>query len=152
MKRLISCILLLALLSSSGVAMAHYANPKNANVNVRKGPGFNYKVIGHLLKNTYVEIVANHGAWAEIKYEGKTAYVNNAYLSSHRVSGGTSYPTLRRGSKGESVEILQKELGITVDGKFGQETQEAVEKFQDKNNLDVDGVVGRKTWTKLRED
>lgn len=38
---------------------------------------------------------------------------------------------------------------LTADGKFGPLTRQAVEKFQADYGLDVDGEVGRKTWTKL---
>lgn len=57
--------------------------------------------------------------------------------------------TLKRGSKGEGVKILQKKLNLIVDGIFGPITEEAVEDFQRANNLTVDGVVGPKTWDKL---
>ena len=38
-----------------------------------------------------------------------------------------------------------------IDGKIGPKTKKAVEDFQAKNNLKVDGKVGSKTWEKLRE-
>ena len=37
-----------------------------------------------------------------------------------------------------------------VDGKFGPKTKEAIEAFQDANNLVVDGKAGVNTWEKLR--
>jgi len=37
-----------------------------------------------------------------------------------------------------------------VDGKFGPKTKEAIEAFQDANNLVVDGMAGVNTWEKLR--
>ena len=64
-------------------------------------------------------------------------------------------PTLRKGSEGEAVKELQtrlNELGYdcgTVDGKFGNKTLNAVIKFQTLNDLEPDGVVGKKTWAKL---
>jgi len=63
-------------------------------------------------------------------------------------------PTLRKGSRGLYVEELQEMLDkrgytLKVDGKFGNETEEAVEAFQADNGLKVDGVVGAKTWGKL---
>ncbi|MGI8314330.1 L,D-transpeptidase family protein [Halobacillus mangrovi] len=53
--------------------------------------------------------------------------------------------TLKYGSKGESVKILQRNLNISVDGSFGKQTLYAVKKFQKSNGLIVDGIVGPKT-------
>lgn len=66
-------------------------------------------------------------------------------------------PTLRRGSKGEYVTLLQTELmnrGYSVgtsgvDGKFGAATETSVKNFQRDNGLSADGVVGPKTWSAL---
>ena len=62
-------------------------------------------------------------------------------------------PTLRYGSKGETVIHLQTRLNflgygpLEVDGDFGPATEAAVKKFQQNNNpLDVDGIVGPDTW------
>lgn len=54
--------------------------------------------------------------------------------------------TIKKGSKGEDVKILQRALNITVDGYFGPGTETAVKEFQKKHGLDADGVVGNKTW------
>lgn len=63
-------------------------------------------------------------------------------------------PVLALGSRGTDVVRLQKllvESGITVDvdGDFGEVTKTAVTKFQEKNHLVVDGVVGKMTWQVL---
>ena len=66
-------------------------------------------------------------------------------------------PTLRKGSKGEYVKILQQklvDLGYNigksgVDGDFGSATLAAVKAFQKDRGLKVDGVVGEKTWEAL---
>ena len=66
-------------------------------------------------------------------------------------------PTLRKGSKGDTVKELQKQLislGYDLgkwgaDGDFGKATAEAVKAFQKANGLTADGVVGEKTWAKL---
>lgn len=63
--------------------------------------------------------------------------------------------TLRIGSQGEPVRVLQKLLnaaGFTVgavDGWFGRKTESAVKRFQVAEGLVADGVVGRFTWAKL---
>ena len=60
-----------------------------------------------------------------------------------------SLPVLRKGCKEPSVGALQKLLGIDCDNSFGKQTLAAVKEFQKANSLEVDGVVGRKTWSKL---
>ena len=65
------------------------------------------------------------------------------------------YPTLRQGSVGIYVCVLQDALEVTeistegVDGYFGPKTSSMVKEFQRRNGLTVDGVVGCATWTKL---
>ena len=64
-------------------------------------------------------------------------------------------PTLRTGSRGEDVRILQenlRQLGFlndTADGIFGTNTNAAVRNFQKAQGLSVDGVVGAGTWAAL---
>ena len=63
--------------------------------------------------------------------------------------------TLRRGSKGENVRLLQQALIGTgylagkADGKFGPMTEDAVIRFQKANNLTADGLAGTKTLSLL---
>ena len=65
--------------------------------------------------------------------------------------GSWSGGLLKSGAQGGDVATLQKKLNeklggnLAVDGKFGKETQAAVEKFQKANNLDSDGKAGDKT-------
>lgn len=69
----------------------------------------------------------------------------------------TDKPTLRKGSSGEYVTLLQTmliqrgyDVGATgADGKFGDKTAAAVRMFQRDNGLVQDGVVGRNTWAAL---
>ena len=63
--------------------------------------------------------------------------------------------TLRNGSKGTQVKVLQfllKAKGYdvgNVDGIFGAKTLAAVKAFQKAHGLSVDGIVGKNTWTKI---
>lgn len=52
-------------------------------------------------------------------------------------------------SSGPLVKKLQKYLGIKVDGKFQEGTELAVKKWQKKNGLTQDGVVGPATRAKM---
>ena len=65
-----------------------------------------------------------------------------------------TYNQISYGSKGSDVTELQKLLNnngynLDVDGSFGPKTQAAVRDYQLKNNLEVDGVVGKNTWGAL---
>lgn len=44
------------------------------------------------------------------------------------------------------TKIIQKAVGVTVDGKFGTKTRDAVIAYQKSHGLVADGVVGIKTW------
>ena len=57
--------------------------------------------------------------------------------------------TLRLGSKGEDVKVLQRALGLSDDGVFGVKTDALVRAFQVKHGLTADGIVGAKTWAAL---
>jgi len=75
---------------------------------------------------------------------------------------------LKRGSIGPAVNNLQqflrnnfqayrhsvsvrREVLLVVDGNFGPQTEAWVKEFQHRTGLVTDGIVGRKTLTKLRE-
>lgn len=55
-------------------------------------------------------------------------------------------PTLSRGARGPSVEIVQKKVKVPIDGVFGPSTEAAVRQFQRDHNERPDGIVGPKTW------
>lgn len=56
---------------------------------------------------------------------------------------------LCRGFYGSQVAVLQKLLGVSADGIFGAETENAVREFQRSNGLTADGIAGTKTISKL---
>lgn len=66
-----------------------------------------------------------------------------------------SLTTLRKGSRGTQVEVLQwllNQQGYAAgktDGIFGANTLAAVKAFQRANGLTADGIVGKNTWAKL---
>ena len=66
------------------------------------------------------------------------------------------YPAVELGwgAKGTEVSDLQEKLNqngykLDVDGSFGNQTKAAVEDYQKKNGLTVDGIVGQNTWNAL---
>lgn len=59
--------------------------------------------------------------------------------------------TMRRGSRGVDVKMLQTKLGIKADGIFGPATEFEVKEFQHKYNLVADGIVGKLTLIALNQ-
>lgn len=54
----------------------------------------------------------------------------------------------------KDIQIALKNAGYyagPVDGKAGEKTKKAIESFQKTNDLAPDGVVGQKTWVKLKK-
>jgi len=65
--------------------------------------------------------------------------------------------TIKKGSNGEAVRLLQKILNkhgymLADDGVFGKLTEAAVREYQDSQGLAIDGIVGRQTWARLLGD
>ena len=93
-------------------------------------------------------------------------YGNNIDIVTNAPVGGNtpSYPgrPLRRGSAGEDVRTIQRQLNrIAVNypaiplsptsGIFDQATENAVRAFQGIFNLEVDGIVGKATWYRIKQ-
>lgn len=91
------------------------------------------------------------------KTSGHTGVIvsGNSRVSSHATSGTSNSSTassgnLKKGSTGEGVKWLQRELNnrgynLSVDGIFGSGTYNAVIDFQKKHGLSADGIVGPST-------
>jgi peptidoglycan hydrolase-like protein with peptidoglycan-binding domain len=64
-----------------------------------------------------------------------------------------SEPQLKIGSTGLPVRRAQKRMSLVgfdvggVDGRYGRETEAGVKKLQQQFNINVDGVVGKQTWS-----
>lgn len=81
------------------------------------------------------------------------AVMAGIFIFSNYISAQTA--TLYWGSSGSDVSKVQsrlKDWGFykgPVDGYFGADTADAVRRFQAKNGLGADGVVGKSTWEAL---
>ena len=94
-------------------------------------------------------------------YYGDNIYINTAEEISGIPSSWPGYD-LDIGATGQKVEQMQEQLNaisnnypliprIAVDGIYGEETQNAVEVFQEIFGLPVTGIVDYRTWYKIQE-
>ena len=60
--------------------------------------------------------------------------------------------TLRKGSRGEGVKMMQEALGVGADGAFGPGTERALKAWQTANGLTADGIAGPATLGVLLGD
>ena len=71
-------------------------------------------------------------------------------------SGG--YPLIRQGNRGNYVCIAQDDLNTLgyktggLDGVFGEQTTNAVKRYQKSRGLTSDGIIGCNTWRSLQEN
>ena len=72
-----------------------------------------------------------------------------------KYSGAIPTPTIKKGTKGVAVQLLQKFLNwyhptwkLTVDGKFGKKTKAALVAWQKVEGLTPDGVFGKKSYAR----
>lgn len=106
------------------------------------------------------------GVFDEIMEYSVKAYQRRVFLKEDGIVGSVTWqalytgapvnmPELRRGSKGQTVMVLQEVLQICgdytarIDGDFGYWTEQAVKAFQKRSNLVADGIVGSRTWHAL---
>lgn len=121
------------------------------------------KYIAELLhsKKKGIESVRTHKSWSGKNcprlllpiWEQYLQLIQNELDILNKVVNVTN-KTLRKGSKGTDVKLLQDILNkfgynLIVDGDFGTKTYIAVSQFQRRNSLYQDGIVGAKTWHKL---
>lgn len=92
-----------------------------------------------------------------VTHNGVDLWALRSRLDEAKPSGGTivTNRTLRRGDEGTDVKLVQEALikagyPLTVDSKYGSATVSAVEQFQRKSNLSVDGAVGPQTRIALK--
>ncbi|RSL31838.1 endopeptidase SpoIID/LytB [Salibacterium salarium] len=104
---------------------------------------------------------------AEIATDGIAGPQTFAALKSAQTSGSehtfdtkpdSTFKVIESGDKGSEVSLLQRQLkdigfyNKDVTGVFGPMTEEAVRKFQQRNQLVIDGLAGPKTLNKLKNN
>lgn len=86
-----------------------------------------------------------------------TNYYNKPWEAVYRLESliTVQLPQLRRGSKGyyvQTVQILLKGRGYNcgeADSDLGPKTEKAIKELQSDKKIEVDGIVGPDTWSKL---
>ena len=99
------------------------------------------------------------GAWGYVEPLSQTptwVHFDRRYGTPACRGTTAGYPTLRRGSRGCYVMILQDALstlgyqtGRRIDGVFGVKTEQALKGYQRRTSLRVDGVCGCDSWKKI---
>lgn len=74
-------------LATTSVSYTRYVATQSQNLNVRSGPGTNYKVVRSLEKGSKVDVIATSGSWSQI---GNDEWVSTAYLSAAKVTGSNN--------------------------------------------------------------
>ncbi len=126
------------------------------------------KRIKYIISNSRIAS-ATVAAWSWRRYSGANDHAHHMHISVTRdgeddttpwqfhltVPGAHQVPqraTIRRGSMGYSVELIQRLLSIDLDGNFGPKTEQAVIEYQKSHGLVPDGVVGPATWDTIEAE
>lgn len=72
---------------TTSVSYTRYVATQSQSLNVRSGPGTNYKVVRSLEKGSKVDVIATSGSWSQI---GNDEWVSTAYLSAAKVTGSNN--------------------------------------------------------------
>lgn len=128
------------------ISTSRYANLKTATT-PRQYAEF-LKADGYATSSTYVNTLVN----TVTKY-GLDKY--DSFVPVQEYTKPESRPTIKKGSTGGAVMILQEYLHThgydcgVADGIFGSKTLKAVKAYQKDKGLVADGIVGPKTWATI---
>lgn len=106
----------------------------------------------HLVARNWAAFARGYNGklYAENAYDRKLATAHSRIVAGNAITyDPLADGLLSLGDKGPIVTALQVALGIHADGDFGNLTRQAVESFQIRHGLLVDGKVGAETGRKL---
>ena len=141
-----------------GSAVFVWNGSNYSHVGLYVGDGIVIEAMGTLNGVTTTKVSAGKWThWGELQGVDYSGSVEVKAQDPGVSADGKTWPTLRRGSKGESVkecQTLLEKAGYSVgpcgiDGDFGRATLAAVKAFQSDHGLVVDGIVGPKTRKEL---
>ena len=101
----------------------------------------------------------NSGVWTYVEPASLSptwVHFDRRFGSPACSSGG--FPLIRRGSRGNYVCIAQDDLNTLgyrtggLDGVFGEQTYNAVKRYQSSRGLSADGIIWCNTWRSLQEN
>lgn len=101
--------------------------------------------IHNLIRRQYL-VAADEGEVVGALLEAFTS--GGPFNSSQHPRGQHGY-FIASGSQGPGVKRVQGAVGAKQDGQFGPQTKAAIQKYQRKHSLQVDGVIGRQTAAAL---
>jgi len=89
------------------------------NLNVRYGPGTNFKILATMPKFRKVSIYSVSGAWAKVKYDGVVGYCSTAYLKEALTGYVTASVLNVRSGPGTGnaiIKTIHKDAPVTLYG------------------------------------
>lgn len=122
---------------------------------------------GGVCQSEFHDKTIKNGGWNRVGLWNRVDYGLEPVADDSQIPGEDGFPddagwhpTLRKGSKGDEVILLQTmlyKLGYDlgswgIDGDYGKDTVNAVKEYQDDRGLTVDGVCGPMTWDSLQKD
>ncbi len=94
--------------SDNSPSVTSYRVTPAIGLNVRGGPGTSYGKLGALPCGTLVHVYRISNGWAEIRYNGKTAYVSAQYITAAEEDRDTSCPSDTISGMQISAVIVQR--------------------------------------------
>lgn len=118
------------------------------------GHGYEITSIDGIATDEVYEAILQFQRDNNLAADGMVGTSTKALLLGGSNGEGTVSSTLKLGSNGSLTRYLQRMLrklgyDVEIDGIFGKACYDAVLDFQQKHNLDADGIVGGGTWKEL---
>ena len=110
-------------------------------------------------RNNLYNSARNSGVWSYVEPKALTpTWIHFDKRRGNPACATGGYPLINLGSRGAYVLIAQDDLNTLgfetggLDGIFGSKTQNAVRRYQAREGLSVDSIIGCNTWRSLQED
>lgn len=104
------------------------------------------KGIGLYDSFVHIDTRTSKSFWYSSKQEYRATFGGSSSAAATLNKITVSLPTLKKGSNGACVEILQILIGASKDGIFGNGTEAALKAAQKKKGLPQTGIADKATW------